>query len=402
MTGSCLLPTAWAQDARLEKMERENQELRSRLDTLETIAKKEGILPSGQTPPKFVSALSDISISGFVQASYFFNTREPADRQSDAYLWNTTHNSFSINKVKVTLASKPAERSGEKFDAGFRTSLIWGEDAPVLNTGNPIGGLEALREAYVDLNVPIGTGLNVKAGQLISLLNWESGDGGAANPNFSQGYQWFFTGNGPSAGVQLGYTFTDWLDLKVRVQNGMYAGPIDSNNGKTLIGSIGIKPDSKTWFNLIGFGGDETTKLSVKGGSLLAGRDWTSDFHSGLEFDYFNFDPSGAASGDLWSIGGWVWYDFTAMVGLALRAEYLDDEKGLGLKGINLPGRGSSALLSSDVDGDLSSITLTLNLRPTANLRIQPEIRYDHTSYAGGLDGKKDRFIVGAGVTYVF
>ena len=72
------------------------------------------------------------------------------------------------------------------------------------------------------MNAPLGTGLNIRAGQLISLLNYESGDGGAANANFSQGYQWFYTGNGPSAGLQLGYTFTDWMDLKVRVQNGMH------------------------------------------------------------------------------------------------------------------------------------------------------------------------------------
>ncbi|MFO1497369.1 MAG: outer membrane beta-barrel protein [Verrucomicrobiota bacterium] len=401
-----------AQDAaRVDKVERENQELKQRLDALEAMAKKEGIVPSGQAP-KMVSALSDISLSGFVQASYFYNTKEPADQKSDGYLWNTTHNSFSINKVKVTLASKPVERSGEKFDAGFRTSLIWGEDAPVLNTGNPIGGLEELREAYVEMNVPLGEGLNVKAGQLISLLNWESGDGGAVNPNFSQGYQWFYTGNGPSAGVQLGYTFTEWLDVKVRVQNGLYAGPIDGNHGKTVVGSIGIKPNSKTWFNLLGWGGDESSTLSVKGGSLLAGHDFTDQFHTGLEFDYFNFDPDGAPSGDLWSIGAWIWYDFTPKVSLALRGEYLDDEKGLGIKGIGLPGSSRSnpsgnvnsaiGLGSPDPDGDLSSITLTLTLKPLPNIRIQPEIRYDHTSYAGGLDGKKDRFLIGAGVSYLF
>ena len=55
-----------------------------------------------------------------------------------------------------------------------------------------------------------------------------------------------------------------------------------------------------------------------------------------------------------------------------------------------------------DPDGDLSSLTLTLNYKPVASLKIQPEIRFDHTSYKGGLDGKKDRVIVGVGVTYLF
>ncbi len=391
---------------RIDKLEQENKALRQRLDSLEAIAKKEGILPSDEPAPKYVKALSGVTISGFVQASYFYNTHPPADGVSDAYLWNTTHNSFSINKVKLTLASPPVERSGDKFDAGFRTSMIWGEDAPVLNTGSPVAGFEPLREAFVELNVPIGTGLNVKAGQLISLLNYESGDGGAANANFSQGNQWFFTGNGPSAGAQLGYTFTDWLDLKVRVQNGLYGGPVDSNSAKTFVGSIGLKPDSKTWINLIGFAGDGMpVSKNVQGGSILAGRTFGEKITTGLEADFFNFDPvGGGSSKDLWSVGGWVGYDFTPKVGLAFRAEYLDDVDGYGIKGVGYPGavRAGSAIMSADANGDLSSFTLTLNLRPTPNIKLQPEIRYDHTSYSGGLDGRKERFTAGMGATSMF
>lgn len=401
LAGTALL--AIGQDSsRIEKLEQENQDLRKRLTAIETVAQKEGILPSGKETPKLISAASEITISGYVQASYFYNSKEPLDKKSDGYLWNTTHNSFSLNKVKVTLASPPVERSGDAWDAGFRTSMIWGEDAPVLNTGGAYQGLENLREAFVELNVPIGDGLNIKAGQLISLLNYESGDGGAANPNFSQGYQWFFTGNGPSAGVQLGYTFTEWLDLKLRVQNGMYAGPIDGNNGKTVIGSIGLKPNEKLWANLIGFGGDESSTMSVKGGSVLAGYDITENFHTGFEFDYFVFDPAAGTTADLWSVGGWLWYDFTEKFGIALRAEHLEDKDGGGLKGIGLPGRPLSAILSPDPDGSIQSLALTFNWKPTPMIKVQPEIRYDHTSYSGGFDTAKGRVIFGAGVSYLF
>jgi hypothetical protein len=67
-----------------------------------------------------------------------------------------------------------------------------------------------------------------------------------------------------------------------------------------------------------------------------------------------------------------------------------------------LPGRPGSSILSTDADGSLSSVTLTLNYKPVPNIRIQPELRYDYTSYTGGLDGHKDRFIIGAGVSYLF
>jgi outer membrane murein-binding lipoprotein Lpp len=393
---------AVAQDpGRIEKLETENSQLKARLDALEQLAQREGLQPS-KTGTKNVGAMSEITLSGFVQSSYFYNSKNPADRKSDGYLWNTSHNAFSLNKVKLTLASKPVEASGEKWDAGFRASMFWGEDSTVLNTGSPNAGFEALREAFVEINAPIGTGLNIKAGQLISLLNYESGDGGAANANFSQGYQWFFTGNGPSSGVQLSYTFTDWLTARARVQNGMYAGPLDSNDGKTVIASLNFKPVKEGWFNLIGFGGPENRTLDIKGGSVLAGYDFTDKFHTGLEFDYFHFDPSVGKSSDLTSIGVWTSYDLDPTLSIAVRAEYLDDPDGGGLKGINLPGRPGSAILSSDADGSLGSLTLTLNWKPTARIKIQPEIRYDFTTYAGGLDGGKSRVIFGIGANYLF
>lgn len=397
LLGGSMVPSL-AATPDLDQLVKENQDLKERMAKLETLAQQQGLVPSDASK-KLVSGMSDISLSGFVQASYFYNTRTPADRKSDAYLWNASHNSFSINKVKVTLASKPVEASGEKFDAGFRTSLIWGEDSPNLNTGSPLAGFEALREAYVEVNVPVGTGLNVKAGQLISLLNYESGDGGAANPNFSQGNQWWFTGNGPSAGLQVGYTFTETVDLKVRVQNGMFAGPIDSNDGKALIASLGIKPSSKTWVNLIGWYSSESAATAVAGGSVLAGYQVTSKLGTGLELDYFKFDGHhGAGDADLYSIGGWAWYDFTSKVGLAFRADFINSPDGV-LGPAVRPGAGIS---TPDSDGNLGSLTLTLNLKPTANLRIQPEIRYDYTSFTGGLDGHKQRITVGAGISYLF
>jgi hypothetical protein len=399
--------TALQAQPAVEKLEKENQDLRKRLDALEASAKKEGTMASGAADKFPITAVSQTMISGFVQSSYFYNTKEPDDRKSNAYLWNTTHNSFSINKVKLTLASPAAERSGEKWDAAYRVSMIWGEDAPVLNTGSPVAGFEALREAYVEVNAPVGTGLNIKAGQLISLLNYESGDGGAANANFSQGNQWFFTGNGPAAGVQAGYTFTDWLDVKVRVQNGLYGGPVDINDSKTFIGSLGIKPCANGWISLIGFAGDGMpVSKSVTGGSVLAGMQFTEQFNAGLELDYFQFGPvGGGPDKDLWSAGVWLGYDFTPKVGVAFRGEYLDDVDGWGIKGVGFPGSGrgaASAIASPDADGDVASLTFTLNFRPTPSLKIQPEIRYDRTSYSGGFDGDKDRIIIGAGATYSF
>jgi hypothetical protein len=52
---------------------------------------------------------------------------------------------------------------------------------------------------------------------------------------------------------------------------------------------------------------------------------------------------------------------------------------------------------------DLTSVALTLNWKPVPTIKIQPEICFDHTSWAGGfVNGKQNRLIYGAGVSYLF
>ena len=399
--------TASPADSRVAQLEKENQIMQQRLAALESMAQKEGLLPSGESSSKPVSAMSDITISGFVTASYFHDSNEPKGGTIPGYLWNRQNDSFTLNKFKLTLASAPVERSGDKFDVAFRTSLIFGQDAPIVDPiSKSLGGTQGfsnVREAFVEMNVPIGTGLNVKAGELISLLNYESGDGGSANGNASQGYQWFFTGNAPSTGVQLGYTLTDGVDLKVRAQNGLYAGPIDNNSSKTLMAALGLKPFDKVWFSLIGFAGREDAFIqSVKGGSLLGGWQATPELGFGTELDFFEFyNPNTATPKGhcpVYSMGLWTTYDFSKQVGVTLRTEFLSDSHGA-----DASGGGLGFQNPAGVGQDLTSAAFTLNYKPLPNLKLQPEIRFDHTSYAGGfVNGKENRFLFGAAASYLF
>ncbi len=409
LTGGVLLGSAavaLAQDTAptLSSLEQENQALTSRLNALEAMVQKQGLAPSAMPMPSPVSSLDKITISGFVQTSYFSNLENETAQRIPSYLWDNKNNNFSINKVKLTFASTPAVRSDTDWSAAFRVSLMAGEDSSVLNSGStgPISGFQYLREAYVETNVPVGNGLIIKAGELISLLNWESGDGGAANPNFSQGYQWYYTGNGPSGGVQADYAFTDWLDVTARVDNGLYAGPVGNANKKEAMGSINLKPTKDFWMNLIGFGGLGADGLDANGGSVIGGYQITPELGTGFEGDYFSFHNQGNPSGDLESIGGWIWYDFTPQYGIAFRAEYLDDPEGVGLNGGPNPFGPGSGILSPSPNGNLESFTVTFNWRPVSYLKIQPEFRVNHTSYTGGFAGKQNEYIVGLGATYSF
>ena len=83
-------------------------------------------------------------------------------------------------------------------------------------------------------------------------------------------------------------------------------------------------------------------------------------------------------------------------------AEYLDDPDGGGLKGISLRGDPSTRIMSPDANGSIASVAFTLNFKPVPSVKIQPEIRFDTTSYKGGFDGKDNRVVVGIGASYLF
>ncbi len=322
-----------AQDSQADaiaKLEKQNEALQKRLDALENKMDNGGIDSKEMVTPPSVTAATATILSGYVQTSYFDNLNNPSGGNSAGYLWNTKSNNFSINKVKLTLASPAIVNNGDKWDAGYRFSLLAGEDAPILNSNSGTNGFQYLREAYVDINVPIGNGLDVKAGDMISLLNYESGDGGAANENFSQGYQWYYTGDGPETGVQLSYDFTNWFNAKVRIEDSLYGGAMSSRNEKGFMGSLNFKPTSNFWINLLGFGGLGVATEDADGGEILAGYQVTKKLGTGFEGDYFHLDAENGQSGELWSLGTWVWYDFTPQVGLAFRGEYLNDPNGAG------------------------------------------------------------------------
>jgi hypothetical protein len=426
LVGSGLL--AQAQITNVDKLEQENQDLKQRLDKLENILKKEGITPNADAKDPPVAALTSVTISGFVEASYFSDVAQQHDNHPPGYLWNSSLNSFTLNKLKLTLASPAVDK--DKWDAAYRASIIWGSDAPVVDTGSHTtvdgvsvaagNGFSWIREAYIELNVPIGTGLDIRAGDLISLLNYESGDGGAVNDNFSQGYQWYYTGNPPNVGIQAGYDFNDYVGIKLRLQNGLYSGPV-SIGPKTFIGGLYINPVKIASLAFLGFAGhqDFSPGWDIFGGSFIGSVKLipSCNFTFGTEEDYFHFSsfdstgagfPGAATSGDFWSLGGWLGVDVCPKLRVALRGEYLCDPTGFGtvynspapLSDASFP----AAIYATGAGQDLESVALTFDYKPVAMVKVQPEIRWNHSNYMGGfgMDGKKDQVIVGMGVSYMF
>jgi hypothetical protein len=111
------------------------------------------------------------SVSGFVSASFFhnFNESEPS-----ANTFVRKNDEFSLNKVKLAL-EQPAAYDAREWDAGFRVDLIAGEDAKVIHAAG-LGDSDTpfdLEQAYININAPVGRGLKLAVGKMVTLMGVE-------------------------------------------------------------------------------------------------------------------------------------------------------------------------------------------------------------------------------------
>src|SRR5258707_15463707 len=80
--GSSALPNLQASEPtstnRLEKLEKENADLKQRLDALEAVAQKEGLLPNGSKGRPPVAAMTPINLSSFGTALCLYHDSRPS------------------------------------------------------------------------------------------------------------------------------------------------------------------------------------------------------------------------------------------------------------------------------------------------------------------------------------
>ena len=212
---------------------------------------------------------SGIKVSGFVDTSYLVNLADRSktgpvsgsSAQNTGRVFDNQYDAFNLNAVKLTIQK---DKDTSKFPAGFRVDTVVGEDAAIYNntktgySNATMGGDNSvtLQQAYVDLGIPVGNGINARIGKTVSLVGYESADS-PANWQFSRSdafrlvpltqngvtlsYQWsdMFT---TSTGIVNGYNNASLVNANVGALNYntdfSFVGRVDVNGPKTKFGNF--------------------------------------------------------------------------------------------------------------------------------------------------------------------
>src|SRR4029077_13544828 len=286
------------------------------------------------------TTLAGFKLTGFAEGSYSYSGHSVGGTTIVGRLYDRQQNTFTLNALALVL-NKPYDPA--KFSAGFHTEVLVGQDATVIQSNgffNPTIPAD-VPHLYVTLNVPTasGNGLQFKVGRIPTLLGLE-GIETYANPNWSEGNQFIYVENFTATGLSVETKFSDHVDAEFRVING-WDQVVDVNTHKSLMGRVGIYPDALTSLGIVGFWGPEEQNNNTANRYGVDGLFWRKLGNTQLwvQADYGQEQANAAlpvATQDAkwWALGAWVTDDFSSTLGLALRADYVNDENGARTSGV--------------------------------------------------------------------
>src|SRR5438445_899428 len=178
-----------------------------------------------EKPSSVMTALAATTLSGYVDTSAHWNPGT-GNANPAPYAFNAgKQDGFNLNSVVVQL-QKPI--SEEVWAAGYTAMLMFGPDAPGV-TG---AAGEFVREAHVDLRVPVGNGLQLQVGRFGNIIGYESTTS-PSNPNYTHSYAWSIQPT-EHTGILAIYQVNDMLSAQLGFANEVTTGPI---NHKSLVES---------------------------------------------------------------------------------------------------------------------------------------------------------------------
>lgn len=348
----------------------------------------------------------DINMGGHLDVQWNNNFRQPATanntrganpgatagaapRTNAGRIFDRSDGSFAVNASEIYF-EKTAEEVGS---TGFRTDIMFGEDAAVVN-GDGDSNVVDLQQAYVEYNAPLGIfegntilpdNVKIKAGRYVTLAGAEVIEQ-PNNWNISRSFLFGYAIPFAHTGVRTNFgLFNDFFDTYFGFNNG-WDNAIDNNSFKTLESGIGYEPlEGVNVFHSLYWGGevndtnagkrwlltnvvsyDVTDKLSVMGDFSYGDQNNVQDAAAGV--------PQ-AVDATWWGFAGYARYQLTDKLAVAYRAEWFRDE----------------TLFRTALADTLFGQTLTSEYKIDENLLARAELRFDKAN--------DDNIIPGAGTT---
>jgi hypothetical protein len=388
----------------------------------------------GKTPVGTFLSNTNISIGGYGDGGYTYDTHRTPGNVINGRVFDTRNEHVVLDQVDFFI-DRPVDYAkaaqNHTIDIGGHLDLLYGWDAGLIHSNglfdNPAtlgvtkgyyGGRADpenqfdITQAYVDVALPVGSGLRIRAGKFVTLLGYEVINP-TVNPLYSHSYLFGFAIPFTHTGIMGEYKFSDDLQLDAGITRGWNQTFKDNNGDPDFLGGITFTPQEsealKKWKFILNLSeGPQGTHDNSDWWTVLdlqAVYTAPNVFHDGDQLtlagnlDYGNAPHAipGVVSGlaQWYGIAAYASYMINPYVTLNSRAEYYGDTKGftLGVAGVQ-------NLYEATVGAAISPLP---NDPVGSNLVIRPEIRYDYSDknfFSAGA--RHDQWTLGIDAYFVF
>lgn len=425
-----------------------------------------GLLGAAGIDPNEAKFMKDhnLKLGGWLETSVGANLNASHDAFNGPVTFNDRTAEVQMNQLYFYL-QKAVNISGDSFDIGGRADFMYGTDAIFTQAyGNPsfdptttaaTGGRGdwdlylsgdrfygvALPQAYAELNLPIGNGIDVKLGHFYTPIGYEvvtSPDNFFVTKPYTMQYGEPFT----HTGMLASYTVNPNWAVSAGAVTGSGTGGWDGNFNKNvgnwsfLGGATWTSDDAGTSLALTSTAGEQSEVNSSKWAmySLVGKHNFTDKLHYIIQHDHGFADNvatgnASAAKGEVatqnaewYGINQYLIYDVTDKLSAGLRAEWFRDNNGFRVNG---PGRcvagaqpngsnttcgaawggyyGNNAAFLSQGSG-YYALTAGVSYKATKWLNLRPNVRWDHSdqvkAFAGGNSHDQVLFTADAVITF--
>lgn len=176
---------------------------------------------------------SNTTINGLVDVYFSKNFSSPANKTNKYRNFDVTENQFNVSLAKLTM-QKPAS------PIGFKLELAFGSTSDIVQSAEPNKSLNFLQQAFITVVLPVGKGLTVNAGKMVTHMGAEVIESNL-NPNYSRSLLFAYAVPYYHVGICASYPVLDNLSLTGYLYNS-WNTMLDNNKEKTLGATLNWTP----------------------------------------------------------------------------------------------------------------------------------------------------------------
>jgi len=391
-----------------------------------------------------------LKVGGWGNAGITYNAASPKNNFNGPVTFGDRPGEFQLNQLNLFVQRAVATEGsswdfGGRFDVMFGTDSIftqaygvpaadvntWGAlnrnhwDLDLLGSNNNRFYDLALPQAYLETYVPIGNGLNVKAGHFYTPIGYETvpaPDNFFYTHAYTMQYGEPFTHTGVVGNYAVDGNWSVMGGATTGSATGGWDGGWDKQLGNWggLAGTTWTSDDKGTSANISGTYGSTSEQSDKAWGlySIVLKHNITDKTHLVLQHDhgYANGVKVGAGEvkdAEWYGVNSHLYYDIHEKVTAGIRGEWFRDQQGFrvcspGRVAAATNGGGSSYAAGGNFTSTCSAasyyqVTAGLNWKPITWLNLRPNVRYDWADGARPFgNNKQDQFLFSTDFTINF